>query len=785
MKWNLLFLTLFIGISCCLKSQTNTYLDYKHQKYIQAISSLNRFKLVVNNNDTIGFNKEMNNVQDWYIHLADSLSTTSNFDLFLDFSVKRYINLAYQSNNVNELQEIKDSLLLFLQEYSPQISGSPVISEIYNCFMYASESSSIYGDALDSLVINDIHNWINKIAIAKTNEDSIKSKEIINQFADLYYNRSMVNTAAIIYRHFYAYFQDYKQTYSPVLLTDNYIIYDKNAKSIAKINDDPFWRLLVFNHTNSTFDKTNIINIRRHLFNMNKAIPLIIGRDSSLLDIYSIIEMGKNIDGNLYYLNLNKKDAHSLKTTANFIMLSPDNKVSFYSNSPIEVLDWIENHGPKKSTVVTKNIDQKMEVQTNSNNTVTTINSNSENYSISVQGNWPKNATISVKYYYFTEERQKPNSLNQASLNCIQILHNNNPLFNQNYIHNGKEDKSILINADVNYFIKTSFSDKDNTQFQYYREKIYELLSLITSYKAFVKDYPFRNTEFYTQIESKTKHINSSIDAYISDSIHNTNIKSLIIADLIVYRLKNYLDTDSHKEFNKLMPDENISEIVYNSPFYKQIIDTWINYLIKTSDGESNRLQNGIDYLLGSNVWVPDTAKIMVGQYVWKKMNSIGRDDIMIHIDTSYFAGCGAQNLDIAKRLKGYKRMAIGETAPNIFWKENGVEQQLYYLHADTILIVFWADWCEHCKHILPEIYTYTLSKPGFKVIAVNIDENESSTLIGQKFMPVWNHIQAPEKWNDTIVEQYNIFSTPTIYMLNNKYRIISKNSNNPFLLRQ
>ncbi len=63
------------------------------------------------------------------------------------------------------------------------------------------------------------------------------------------------------------------------------------------------------------------------------------------------------------------------------------------------------------------------------------------------------------------------------------------------------------------------------------------------------------------------------------------------------------------------------------------------------------------------------------------------------------------------------------------------------------------------------------------KVVAVNIDDDQSSLELGRRIMPLWHHIHARKMWQDQVVELYNIFGTPTIYVLGKDYRIIKKTS--------
>jgi len=41
--------------------------------------------------------------------------------------------------------------------------------------------------------------------------------------------------------------------------------------------------------------------------------------------------------------------------------------------------------------------------------------------------------------------------------------------------------------------------------------------------------------------------------------------------------------------------------------------------------------------------------------------------------------------------------------------------------------------------------------------------------------MPKWYHLQAKHSWDSQWVESYNIFGTPTIYLLNKRMEIVSR----------
>ena len=543
-------------------------------------------------------------------------------------------------------------MLFLMTKHYDQLNSSPILHEINKCFIHASEVVKMSGTKYDSIIISDIQNRITALGTIYSDSINLKSKEIINRFAELYYERSMVSMAALIYKHFNNYFYENTSGSSPFLLSRDYSIFDKNSGYIAKMNDKPFWKVMVFNQTSSTYHKTNIINIRRKLFEVNPAIPLIIGRDSSMLDMGSITEMGRQIAGNLYYINLNNNDANYLKNTANYVMLTPDNKISYSSNNPSDFIDWIENLKPK---TLTKKPSGKNNTETEPATTGKNISTSFDNNTINLKGNWPEDAAISVKSYYYTKETEQNKIIpKEHALNNIQIVQGKHTIYNQYYIINSNEKNQITITADDNYFITTTFTDIKNTNYQISRQKLTELFTKTTGYKFVLDDYPFKNSEFYLHIKSRIEQFNNLTDQYISNSIAEADLRTLLAAEIIAARL-NITEKPadvSYKDFRKMMPEEYISEIVYHSPFYKQIIDGWLSYINKSGEYETDNMRKGINMLFGSTLWMPDEALYNVGQYIWKQMNVIGREDLMLHIDTTYFAGYDAENIDVQKRLE-------------------------------------------------------------------------------------------------------------------------------------
>lgn len=141
-------------------------------------------------------------------------------------------------------------------------------------------------------------------------------------------------------------------------------------------------------------------------------------------------------------------------------------------------------------------------------------------------------------------------------------------------------------------------------------------------------------------------------------------------------------------------------------------------------------------------------------------------------------------NYDLAKQLETYRVMKKGNTAPDmIFEKANFVNPnktltKLSELKSKYTVVVFGASWCPKCNNELPEIanlYEKWRSK-DIEVVFISIeDDNKAFTIFSIPFpFPCYSNLK---KWDCEIVKNYYVFSTPTIFLLNNERKIILRPS--------
>ena len=137
-------------------------------------------------------------------------------------------------------------------------------------------------------------------------------------------------------------------------------------------------------------------------------------------------------------------------------------------------------------------------------------------------------------------------------------------------------------------------------------------------------------------------------------------------------------------------------------------------------------------------------------------------------------------NSDLANQLETYRAMKKGNIAPDMifnpsfFVNPNKIVAKLSTLKSNYTVVVFGASWCPKCKEEIPEIaklYSKWKSK-GVEVVFVALEEDRNTFINFAKAFPFISYSDN-KKWESKIVKDYYVFSTPTMFLLDNKREIV------------
>lgn len=88
------------------------------------------------------------------------------------------------------------------------------------------------------------------------------------------------------------------------------------------------------------------------------------------------------------------------------------------------------------------------------------------------------------------------------------------------------------------------------------------------------------------------------------------------------------------------------------------------------------------------------------------------------------------------------------------------------------LVLTFWASWCPHCTEEMPEIANLFNAQKGrkFELAMVSLDtvKSDAAQFVEQHNMTKHFNICDEKGWDGSLVETYNIFSTPTILVIKN-----------------
>lgn len=346
----------------------------------------------------------------------------------------------------------------------------------------------------------------------------------------------------------------------------------------------------------------------------------------------------------------------------------------------------------------------------------------------------------------------------------------------------------------------------DNTLFQNYSKEInklfVELNSIENNYKnaknekdsaRFKEAYLIKDKEIKQNRKTFIEKNPNSMMAFLLNTMQVPDAPSIPIVNGKADSLYPYRFVKDHYWDNVVFNDNRL----IRTPFFEKKLDDYFkNYVSREPDSIIEEVQ----YMLT----VAKTGKEIYPFLLFKFTNKyispefMGQDKVFLHIYQNFFAKGDTVLLNEASkkslRDRAYSLMAnqLGLPAPILVL--NDVEDKRFALHtikAPYTFIAFWDPTCSHCKVEIPKldsIYKASWKGLSVKVVSVNINTKELSAwkkFITDHQLEGWiNGYQTEEDLNreikegkpTTIRQLYDVFKTPTFYLLDKDKKIIAKN---------
>jgi thiol-disulfide isomerase/thioredoxin len=172
--------------------------------------------------------------------------------------------------------------------------------------------------------------------------------------------------------------------------------------------------------------------------------------------------------------------------------------------------------------------------------------------------------------------------------------------------------------------------------------------------------------------------------------------------------------------------------------------------------------------------------------YTYETSNVMGFDAVFVYMVEKYYMTnqcfwITPTNLEnLTKRAMKLKPILLGKVAPNLIMQDTSLNlQALHAIKADFTILLFWDPECGHCQQEVPKIHDFYLRKKAeynFEVFAVCTDTNmvKMKNFI-RKHKLTWINVNGPRAVTHNFAETYDVYSTPVIFILDDKKVIIAK----------
>ncbi|HZX63265.1 MAG TPA: thioredoxin-like domain-containing protein [Bacteroidales bacterium] len=184
----------------------------------------------------------------------------------------------------------------------------------------------------------------------------------------------------------------------------------------------------------------------------------------------------------------------------------------------------------------------------------------------------------------------------------------------------------------------------------------------------------------------------------------------------------------------------------------------------------------------------PEMFKYLVWYATYHSENSeiMGFDRIFVHVVDSYYLThqvtwerpAVVENL--IKKANKISPLLIGQIPPNMVMLDtNNQPVSMYSVKSNFLILFFWDPDCGNCEQEIPklkEFYDKNKDTFGLKIFTICSDSSlvKWKLAIRKKKMD-WINVNGPRTLTGDYHEQYDISTTPVVYILNNRKEIIAK----------
>ena len=236
-------------------------------------------------------------------------------------------------------------------------------------------------------------------------------------------------------------------------------------------------------------------------------------------------------------------------------------------------------------------------------------------------------------------------------------------------------------------------------------------------------------------------------------------------------------------------------ESLVRTPFFEPKLEEYYKYYVAP---DPDSVISEVNYMLLVARESREMFKYLLGKFTDKYINPeyMGQEKVFLFLFDKYYSKGDTTWLTQKQRKfifdRAYSLMAnqLGEQGADMHMLDtSGKALSLYSIKSPYTFLTFWDPNCGHCKEMVPRIDSIYRAKwkgLGVKIVGVNVDDGANDAwkkfITGHKLNDWINIYQArsvkeeeAKKGVANFRQLYDVYKTPTLYMLDAQKRIIGK----------
>ncbi len=167
--------------------------------------------------------------------------------------------------------------------------------------------------------------------------------------------------------------------------------------------------------------------------------------------------------------------------------------------------------------------------------------------------------------------------------------------------------------------------------------------------------------------------------------------------------------------------------------------------------------------------------------YLVNGFEQLNMENVLTYIAANYSENlCETDEKTTLERKLAFQNMKPGNYAPDFTMNDQrGEPVTLSHVLKPKNLLLFWASWCPHCNEMLPQLKAWRrqFQATELEIIAISLDTSKSEwqqAVRDSRFDEFFN-LSDLKEWNSEAAQKYNVYATPTMFVIDNNLRILAK----------